>query len=70
MIYFLDGVKPSICAYTSLFAATYMATQPSWDSSYGTEYCTNIEKSASNKILFINSLLGLDPEKNSFVKKC
>jgi len=44
--FFIDGVKPSVCAYTSLFAATYMATQPTWDPSYGTEYCTNIENSA------------------------
>lgn len=68
-------MKPSICAYTSLFSVAYLQNQLNNKtdifSSQAVEYCNELEKSVNEKVGFINNLLSLDTsEEENFNSKC
>ena len=74
-----QGLKPTVCAYSSLFviyyieyAYTELASSNSSESidDYASDYCTNFNDGVLAKLSFINSISTYTATASDFVTKC
>ena len=79
--FILDALKPTICAFTSLFALDHIKkltpptstnNDPSASilSTYAADYCSSLQSTITNKLLILNKLSTYDPQDATFPKAC